>query len=324
MCYRIGRISPPTKNFLQIFDMKPKISKHKSRQRDLFRPDLTKMIDSGHGLVKLAKVVNWDRIDEMFGEMFCPDQGRPAISTRLMVSLHFLKCTHNLGDNDVVAAYVENPYWRYLSRMKYFEHNLPIHPSSMMRWRKRIGEAGAEELLKETIGAGLRLKAVKACHLKRVNINTTVQAKALRFSTDARSNDRAIPQLVKAAKQRKIVLRQNDNRLSNQMPSQQIRHAHTKQMKRAWCCTRKLRTYLGGVIRGIESKCPTPVGHLKQAHRRDRNFLKGTVGDRINVTLGAAGINSHKLVCRAAIFLEQNFLWPLVLSRNMGKQWCYP
>ena len=39
---------------------------------------------------------------------------------------------------------------------------MPIHPSSMTRWRNRIGEAGAEELLKETIGAGLKLKAVKA------------------------------------------------------------------------------------------------------------------------------------------------------------------
>ncbi len=238
--------------------MKPKKSKQKSRQRDLFRPELTKMIDPGHGLVKLARAVNWDRMDEVFGKTFSPDQGRPGISTRLMVSLHYLKYTHNLSDDDVVSAWVENPYWQYLSGMKYFEHDLPIHPSSMTRWRKRVGEAGAEELLKETIEAGLRLKAVKAYQLKRVNIDTTVQEKDIRFPTDARSYDRARQRLVKAAKLRDIALRQNYNRLSRQMLAQQSRYAHAKQMKRARRCTKKLHTFLGRVIRDIERKCPTP------------------------------------------------------------------
>jgi IS5 family transposase len=131
--------------------MKPKKLKHKRRQRDLFRPELTKMIDPGHGLVKLARAVNWDRMDDVFGETSSPDQGRPAISARLVVSLDNLKYTHNLSDDDVVLAGVENPYWQYLSGMKYFEHDLPIHPPRMTRWRERMGEAGAEELLKETI-----------------------------------------------------------------------------------------------------------------------------------------------------------------------------
>jgi transposase, IS5 family len=48
--------------------------------------------------------------------------------------------------------------------MKPFEHEPPIDPSSMTRWRKRIGEAGADELLKETIQAGLKIKAIKPYH----------------------------------------------------------------------------------------------------------------------------------------------------------------
>ena len=140
--------------------MKPKRSPHKDKQMDLFRTELANIIDISHGLVKLSKAVNWERMDELFGATFCAENGRPAISTRLMVSLHYLKYTFNLSDDDVVAGWVENPYWQYLSGMKFFEHEPPIHPSSMTRWRKRIGEAGAEELLKETIQAGLKLKAV--------------------------------------------------------------------------------------------------------------------------------------------------------------------
>ena len=135
------------------------------------------MIDMRHGLVKLGKAVDWDRLDEVFGATYCPDNGRPGVSTRLMVALHYLKYTYNLSDEDVVDGWVENPYWQHLSGMKYFEHKVPIEPSSMTRWRKRIGESGAETLLKETIEAGLKLKAVKATQLRRINVDTTVQEK---------------------------------------------------------------------------------------------------------------------------------------------------
>jgi len=243
--------------------MKPKQSPQKNQQRDLFRPELTAIIHPGHGLVKLAQTVNWDRLDEVFGQTYCPDNGRPAVSTRLMVSLHYLKFTFNLSDEDVVTGWVENPYWQYLSGMKFFEHVMPIHPSSMTRWRSRIGEAGAEELLKETIVTGLILKAVKPNQLKRVNIDTTVQEKEIRFPTDARLYDRARERLVAAAKERDIDLRQNYNRKSKQLLAQQSRYAHAKQMKRAGQCTRKLKTFLGRVIRDLGRKCLHPDKELK-------------------------------------------------------------
>ena len=247
--------------------MKPRKSASKNRQRELFRIELVQIVDLNHSLAKLSKVVDWDRLDDVFGSTYCPDNGRPAISTRLMVALHYLKYTHNLSDDDVVCGWVENPYWQYFSGMKYFEHKMPIHPSSMCRWRKRIGEAGAEQLLKETIESGLKLKAVKAFMLKRVNLDTTVQEKEVRFPTDARLYDRARQRLVSAAKKRNIDIRQNYNRNSKKLFIQQSRYAHARQMKRAMKCTRKLRIYLGRVIRDIERKCPAPDSSLRDLLR---------------------------------------------------------
>ena len=243
--------------------MKPKISPQQNRQANLFRPELVSMINPSHSLVRLSKVVDWEKLDETFGKNFCPENGRPAISTRLMVALHYFKYTFDLSDEEVLHGWVENPYWQYFSGMKFFEHKLPIHPSSMTRWRKRIGDTGAEELLKQTIEAGLKLKAVKATQLKRVNIDTTVQEKDIRFPTDARLYDRARERLVKEAKKRDIDLRQNYNRLSRNLVHKQSRYAHARQMKRARSCTRKLRTYLGRVIRDIERKCLSPDKDLQ-------------------------------------------------------------
>jgi len=52
------------------------------------------------------------------------------------------------------------------------------------------------------------LKAVKVSQLARVNVDSTVQEKDIRFPTDARLYDRARERLVKAANDRSIPLRQ--------------------------------------------------------------------------------------------------------------------
>ena len=161
--------------------MKPKKAPQQNPQADLFRPELCDMIDPAHSLIKLSLVVNWEKLDQTFGKEFSPEKGRPAIITRLMIALHYFKFTFDLSDDDVLQCWIENPNWQYVSGMKYFEYKLPINPSSTTRRRKRIGEAGAEELLKQTIEAGLELKAIKTTQLKRVNVDTTVQEKDICF-----------------------------------------------------------------------------------------------------------------------------------------------
>lgn len=238
--------------------MTPRKPPIEDAQLDLFRPELVQFINPRHELVKLADEIDWQRFEDLFGATYCPDNGRPGVSTRLMVALQYLKYTYNYSDEGVVDAWVENPYFQYLSGMKWFEHTRPIDPSSISRWRKRIGEAGAEALLAETIRCGLKLKFVKSSQLERVNIDTTVQEKNIRYPTDGRLYDRAREKLVKAAQERGIDLRQNYNRKSKQTLCQQSRYAHARQMKRAKRCTRQLRTWLGRVIRDIERKYPNP------------------------------------------------------------------
>lgn len=299
--------------------MKPKKSANKNRQKDLFRVELLQIIDSAHSLVKLADVVDWNRLEEVFGSTYCPDNGRPAISTRLMVALHYLKYTHNLSDDDVVSGWVENPYWQHFSGMKWFEHKLPIHPSSMSRWRKRIGDAGAEQLLKETIEAGLKLKAIKAFQLKRVNVDTTVQEKEIRFPTDARLYDRSRQRLVDAAKKRGIDIRQNYNRKSKQILAQQSRYAHARQMKRAKKCTRTLRTYLGRVIRDIERKYPEPDIELERLleistrihrqQRKDKNKVYSVHAPEVECISKGKAHKRYEFGCKVSVAATSKGGW---------------
>lgn len=125
-----------------------------------------------------------------------------------------------------------------------------------------MGAAGAEAILKETIEAGLALKAIKPSQLARVNVDTTVQEKHVRFPTDARLYNRARARLVKAAERRGIKLRQNYRRVGKRLLLQVNRYMHARQPKRAGRCRKKLRTILGRVIRDIDRKFPRPDGKL--------------------------------------------------------------
>lgn len=77
-------------------------------------------------MVRFADAIDWDRLDEVFGKSYCPDNGRLAISTRLMIALHYLKYTYDLSDENVLHGWLENPCWQYLSGMKFFEHRFPL------------------------------------------------------------------------------------------------------------------------------------------------------------------------------------------------------
>ena len=231
--------------------MKPKPT-IRTPQRELFRVELVSLVDLAHPLVKLGEQMNWPVFDEQLGQTFDGKTGAPVINTRLMVALHYLKYQYNLSDEAVVARWVENPYWQHFSGHQFFEHELPIDPSSMTRWRKRLGEAGAETMLKATIEAGVAMKVITTAQISHVNVDTTVQTKAIRYPTDSRLCDRARERLVAHARKAGVKVKQSYARVGKYLVMKSSRYAHARQMKRAQACTRKLRTNLGRVIREVE------------------------------------------------------------------------
>ena len=152
--------------------MKPKEPANRP-QNDLFRMELEHLIDRRHELVRLSEVIDWDGIASEFGALYVDRKGRPGIPTRLMAGLLYLKATFKLSDEDVVRRWVENPYWQFFCGETYFRHELPIHPTSLTRFRKRIGEDGCELLLSQTIDAGLKTKTVEQRDLDQVVVDTT-------------------------------------------------------------------------------------------------------------------------------------------------------
>ena len=252
--------------------MKPQLSQSNPAQPDMFRPRLRDLVNPDHPLVKLADAVDWEAFEKDLQPHFS-GEGRAAKPVRLMVGLQYLKYAFDHSDDSVVATWVENPYWQYFCGEVFFAYEPPIDPSSMTHWRGYLKEAGVEEMLAETIRAGLRGGLIKPADLQRVNVDTTVQEKNVRFPTDARLLDRSRERLVKRARAQGIVLRQSYSRVGKRALRKHAGYAHAKQFKRARREEKKLRTYLGRVVRDVERKCNGSLGALQGEVDKARRLL---------------------------------------------------
>jgi len=246
--------------------MKPK---KPTPQRQLFGAHLSELLNPEHPLYILANQIDWRQFDAAIDELYAAEFGRPGVNTRLMVGLLYLKHAFNESDESVVARWVENPYWQFFCGCNYMQHELPIDPSMMSKWRKRVGGERLEKLLEVTLHTALAMKAIKPQELTQVNVDTTVQEKAIAFPTDARLYHKMRIALVRQAKRLNIPLRQSYRFVGKKLLFKQGRYAHARQMRRAAKMTGKLKTLLGRLVRDIERKARKTRGQIADESLRE-------------------------------------------------------
>lgn len=238
---------------------------------DLFRSRLEQILNSKHPLFKLANQIDWSFFEKEFSGTYHQTMGRPGKSIRLMVALHYLKYTFDMSDEALLDGFIENPYWQYFCGFEFFQHQLPTDPSNMTRFRDRIGDKGFEKMLHALLKTAKDMKVLKTHELNKVNIDTTVQEKAVAFPTDSRLYFKMREKLVTLARDRNIQLRQSYVRKGKEALMKQSRYGHAKQYKRAARETRQLKTYLGRVYRDICRKAvdfdPELMMYLQLANR---------------------------------------------------------
>ncbi len=221
-------------------------------QTDLFRPRLEAFIDHNDPWVTLALIIDWDGLQADLSRYYCADNGRPGGSIRLMVGLCFIKDKTGLSNEELCREWRQNPYFQHFCGEGYFQHKQPVEPPSISIFRGRIGEIGQERILAETIRAGLVTGTINKRDLEKVTADTTVQEKAVKFPTDTQICHKAREELVKLAKSHDVKLRQSYARKSKHARFMANKYMAAKQMKRGRAQVKKVKNYLGRVMRDIE------------------------------------------------------------------------
>lgn len=158
-----------------------------------------------------------------------------------------------------------------------------MHRLSGSGWRKRVGAGDLEALLAETISVAVKTKAVNQRQLERVTVDTTVQTKAVAHPTDSHLILRAIEWLNRGAKRHGVKLRQSFVRLATRARREVSRLLNTRGHKQGLRWIRKMRTWLGRLIRDIKRKI---AGNLaleaafKVALERAERILNQQPGDK--------------------------------------------
>ena len=143
-----------------------------------FYSTFEEQLSHSHPLYILANKIHWEIFEEGFAKLYS-EEGRPAKSIRLMVSLLMLKHIRNLSDESVVEQWMENIYYQYFSGEKSYACGLPCEASELVHFRKRIGEEGIELIFKESI----RVNG-KDGQEQEATTDTTVQEKNITYPTD--------------------------------------------------------------------------------------------------------------------------------------------
>jgi len=247
---------------------------------DFFRARLDGMVDPRHPLAVLARRMPWPQIEaslaplfarkarmgkardnaDMFGPTLVVSAGglsragRPRLPIRLMVSLLYLKHAFNESDESVVERWSENVVWQFFSGMEYYQTKLPCDATQIGRFRRVLGEAGVEQLLKTTIEAAVAMKAVKPVEFERVIVDSTVQEKAIAHPTDSRLLEVARAKIAQLAKRAGLQLKKTHEREGKTLRRRAGGYAHAKQFKRLRQVVRRQRTILGVLLREVQRK----------------------------------------------------------------------
>jgi IS5 family transposase len=219
---------------------------------DLLRARLDQIINMRNELVQLASRMDWDWIDHEIAALYS-DKGRPGIETRFVIGLLLLKHIYGLSDEGVCERWVSDPYFQHFTGETFFQHEFPHERSDLSHWRKRLGSK-LDLLLAESLRLAHEAGALRTRDLKRVTVDTTVQAKAITFPTDAKLLHAAIKGLNRLANKCGVRLRQSYLRIAKHAAMMAGRYAHAKQFKRHHRQLRLLRTRLGRLIRDIRRK----------------------------------------------------------------------
>lgn len=131
------------------------------RTLSLFRTPFEQKLSPDNRWVRMAELVPWDEMAQVFFSYLSADQGRPTVDLRIILGALMIKHIEGLSDEDTIQYIQENIYAQYFVGLSSFQTEPVFVPSLFVEIRKRLGHKGSAKLNDLMIGQARKLKAIK-------------------------------------------------------------------------------------------------------------------------------------------------------------------
>src|SRR6266446_4137232 len=227
--------------------------------QDAFSPQWIKthLTNPAQDLIILHHIIPWQPIIERLAPFYHPQKGRSGHSLRILVATSILCRLRQLSDRKVIENIQENRYMQYFCNVPDQRLMTFLNPSTLCRFRKRIGAEGTL-IIEERVFEHLKRAAVIDADM--MLMDTTVLESPIIYPTDIRLIYKAFDKMAALATEAQL--------------DRWWDHAHLKQRWRAYHLNPKDRlAYLSEfyvVFVPAFERFAAHLAHLPQSPLRQR------------------------------------------------------
>jgi hypothetical protein len=106
--------------------------------------------------VILAGQIPWRQIEEAYGELFCEDNGCPAIPARIALGALLIKERLGTSDRETLDQIRENPYLQYFLGLMEYQDEPAFDHSMMTHFRKRFDKEMLRDINETIVEAAMK------------------------------------------------------------------------------------------------------------------------------------------------------------------------
>ena len=104
-----------------------------------FHTDFESKLNPDNRWVQLAKMLDWDKLADVYAKNFSPTMGAGSIDARIVIGALIIKHIEKKDDRGTIEAIQENPYMQYFLGLDHFTMEPVFDASLFVSIRKRLG-----------------------------------------------------------------------------------------------------------------------------------------------------------------------------------------
>jgi IS5 family transposase len=132
--------------------------------QEVFSPEWvnTHLTHPTHDLILLRRLIPWQPIIDRLVPFYNLNQGRTGHALRTLVAVSIVSRLRQLSDRKVIEHIQENRYMQYVCHIPDQGLRTFMHPSTLCRFRKRVGQEGISLIEDEVFTSLKRAHVIEA------------------------------------------------------------------------------------------------------------------------------------------------------------------